>query len=105
MALPASIWYKHKHVSDFCAPNSLYTMVHTNILNYGSKFNGELLGLDNVASRISYSRGSGSKLSADQLTRLSLAFLRELKSVDKTIIAFEVEEHSWGDISFLLNKL
>lgn len=101
----SKVWYGHHQQADFCAPNTLYTMIHTNIINGGTQISGEIISLHQIASKIGYSRGRGSILSPGHLSSLSISLRRKAKSVDRSLKYLEVEEYKWNDFGFLRGRL
>jgi len=73
------IWYNHIKKADMCVPNSVYVMIHSNIANNYSLDN-ELISINEIASKLGYSQGFGTKITNANIQKLSSNLRKKLSS-------------------------
>jgi len=73
------IWYNHIKKADMCVPNSVYVMIHSNIANNYSLDN-ELISINEIASKLGYSQGFGTKITNVNIQKLSSNLRKKLSS-------------------------
>ena len=91
------IWYNHIKKADMCVPNSVYVMIHSNIANNYSLDN-ELISINEIASKLGYSQGFGTKITNANIQKLSINLRKKLSS--KGIKNFDLDVGIDDDINF-----
>jgi hypothetical protein len=91
------IWYNHIKKADMCVPNSVYVMIHSNIANNYSLDN-ELISINEIAFKLGYSQGFGTKITNANIQKLS-SYLRK-KLLSKGIKDLDLDVGIDDDINF-----
>lgn len=65
------IWYDHIKKADFCTPNSVYVMIHSNIINNNYFLDNELLSINEIAPKLGYSQGMGTQINEAKIQKFS----------------------------------
>ncbi len=64
--------YNHKNSAMFCAPNSIYIQINTILDSMVDKnYHGEIIDLNDIATRIGYSNSTGATVDSGHLSKLS----------------------------------
>ncbi|MGC9124336.1 MAG: hypothetical protein ACP5IB_09785 [Thermoplasmata archaeon] len=92
------IWYGHIKKADFCTPNSVYVMIHSNIINNNYFLDNELVSINEIATKLGYSQGLGTRIKNANIQKLS-SFLRK-KLLLRGITDFDVDVGIDDDIIF-----
>lgn len=67
----SKLFYNHKNNITFCAPNSLYLQINSEIISNLKNTNNEIITLDDIARNIGFTPSMGSKIEPGRLSKLS----------------------------------
>ena len=85
------IWYAPPGHNNSCAPVSIYSMIHSNLVNEGASIGADLITIDGVGNSLSmnargtFSRTFGSGLSEANIQKISRTVSRGLSKLGMEI--------------------
>ncbi len=92
-----NIWYKHIKKADYCVPNSVYVMIHSNLSNT-IETNSELITIDDIGARLGYSQGYGSRVTSAKTQSLTRYINKKISTL--TAKKFSVTVGTEDDVDF-----